>query len=79
MVSDYGRIWYYDWILLKFGHAPITNVISDTYHTIGMILYWELTHQANPNIHCTPGYFALAATCNFPLGRKNSLHLDCNT
>jgi hypothetical protein len=54
IVSDYGRIQYYDRILLKFGRAPITNVISDTYCTISMILYRELTHQANPNIHCTP-------------------------
>jgi hypothetical protein len=41
-------------ILLKIGRAPITNVISNTYHTVSIILYWELTHQANPNIHRTP-------------------------
>jgi hypothetical protein len=44
IVSDYGRIRYYNRILLKFGRAPITNVISDTYCTISVILYWELTH-----------------------------------
>ncbi len=54
IVSDYGRIWYYNWILLKIGRAPITNVISNTYCTISIIPYWELTHQANPNIHHTP-------------------------
>ena len=54
IVSDYGRIRYYNRILLKFGCAPITNVISNTYCTISIIPYWELTHQANPNIHCTP-------------------------
>ncbi len=54
IVSDYGRIRYYNWILLKIGRAPITNVISDTYCTVSVIPYWELMHQANPNIHCTP-------------------------
>ncbi len=54
IVSDYGRIRYYNRILLKFGHALITNVISDTYHTVSVIPYWELTHQTNPNIHHTP-------------------------
>ncbi len=54
IVSDYGRIRYYNWVLQKFGHAPIANVISDTYCTISVIPYWELTHQANPNIHHTP-------------------------
>ncbi len=44
IVSDYGRIRYYNRILLKFGRAPITNVISDTYHTISIIPYWELMH-----------------------------------
>jgi hypothetical protein len=53
IVSDYGRIRYYNRILLKFGRAPITNVISNTYHTISLIPYWELTHRANPNIHHT--------------------------
>jgi hypothetical protein len=53
IISDYGRIWYYNWILLKFGRAPITNMISNTYCTVSVIPYWELTHQANPNIHCT--------------------------
>ncbi len=53
IVSDYGRIWYYNWILLKIGRAPITNVISNTYCTVSVIPNWELTHQANPNIHCT--------------------------
>jgi hypothetical protein len=54
IISDYSRIEYYNPILLKFGCAPITNVISDTYHTVSLTLYWELTHQANPNIHHTP-------------------------
>ncbi len=54
IVSDYGRIRYYNWILLKFERAPITNVISNTYHTVSVIPLWELTHWANPNIHCTP-------------------------
>jgi hypothetical protein len=53
IVSDYGRIWYYNWILLKIGHAPISNMINNTYCTISIIPYWELTHQANPNIHYT--------------------------
>jgi hypothetical protein len=44
IASDYGRIRYYNWILLKFGCAPITNVISNTYHTISVIPYWELMH-----------------------------------
>jgi hypothetical protein len=35
-------------ILLKIGRAPITNVISDTYRTVRVKPYWELTHQANP-------------------------------
>ncbi len=54
IVSDYGKIRYYNWILLKFGRTPITNVISDTYCTVSVIPYWELTHRANPNIHRTP-------------------------
>ncbi len=54
IISDYGRIRYYNRVLLKFRRAPITNVISNTYCTISVILYWELTHWANPNIHCTP-------------------------
>ena len=54
IVSDYGRIRYYNWILLKIGRAPITNVICNTYWTVRVIPYWELTHQANPNIHHTP-------------------------
>jgi hypothetical protein len=54
IVSDYGRIRYYNRTLLKFGRAQITNVISDTYCTVSVIPYWELTHQANPNIHRTP-------------------------
>ncbi len=45
IVSDYGRIRYYNRILLKFGHAPITNVISNTYRTVSIIPYWELMHQ----------------------------------
>ncbi len=54
IVSEYGRIRYYNWILLKFGHAPITNVISNTFCTVSIIPYWELTHRTNPNIHRTP-------------------------
>ncbi len=55
IVSDYSRIRYYNRILLKFGRAPITNVmISNTYCNVSMITYWELTYQANPNIHRTP-------------------------
>jgi hypothetical protein len=54
IVSDYGRIRYYNRVLLKFGRAPITNVISDTYRTVSVIPYWELMHRANPNIHRTP-------------------------
>jgi hypothetical protein len=50
IVSDYSRIRYYNRILLKFGRAPVTNVTSDTYHTVSIIPYWELTHRANPNI-----------------------------
>jgi hypothetical protein len=53
-VSDYGRNRYYNWILLKFGRAPITNMISDTYCTVSIIPYWELMHWANPNVHRTP-------------------------
>ena len=44
IISDYGRIQYYNQILLKIGCAPITNVISNTYHTVSVIPYWELTH-----------------------------------
>ncbi len=40
-------------ILLNIGCAPITNVISDTHLTISVRPYWELRHQANPNIHHT--------------------------
>ncbi len=54
IVSDYGRIRYYNRILLKIGHASITNVISNTYCTISVIPYWELMHRADPNIHRTP-------------------------
>ncbi len=54
IVSDYCRIRYYNRIFLKFGRAPITNVISNTYRTVSVIPYWELTHRANPNIHRTP-------------------------
>jgi hypothetical protein len=54
IVSDYGRIQYYNRIFQKIRRAPITNVISDTYCTVSVIPYWELTHRANPNIHRTP-------------------------
>jgi hypothetical protein len=53
IVSDYGRIRYYNRILLKFGRAPITNVISNTYRAVSVIPYWELMHGENPNIHRT--------------------------
>jgi hypothetical protein len=55
IVSDYSRIQYYESDLLKMGRIPITTVISNTYRTVSVIPYWELTHQANPNILCTPG------------------------
>ncbi len=54
IVSDYGRIRYYNQVLLKFGWALITNEISNTYCTISVSTYRELTHQAIPNIHRTP-------------------------
>ncbi len=54
IVSDYGRIQYYKLDPPKIGRAPITIMISDTYHTVSIKPYWELTHQANPNIHHTP-------------------------
>ncbi len=44
IVSDYGRIRYYNRILLKIGRALITNVINGTYCTISVIPYWELMH-----------------------------------
>jgi hypothetical protein len=44
IVSDYGRIQYYESNPPKIGRAPITNVISDTYHTVSVKPYWELTH-----------------------------------
>ncbi len=47
----------------KIGHAPIINMISESYCTVSVKPYWELTHQVNPNIHHTPQQFALAATC----------------
>ncbi len=53
IISDYGRMRYYNQILLEIGRAPITNKISDTYRTVSIIPYWELTHQENPNIDCT--------------------------
>ncbi len=59
IVSDYGRNQYYNRILLKFGRAPITNLISDTYHTVSLLPYWELTHQANPN------YTRVVCTCSY--------------
>jgi hypothetical protein len=53
IVSDYGRIQYYESDPSKIGRAPITSMISNTYHTISVKPHWELTHQANPNIHHT--------------------------
>ncbi len=47
IVSVYGRIRYYNRVLLKFGRAPITNVFGDTYRTVSVIPYWELTHRAS--------------------------------
>ncbi len=54
IVSDYGRIQYYELDPPKIGCAPITNVISNTYRTVSVKSYWELMHWANPNIHSTP-------------------------
>jgi hypothetical protein len=54
ILSDYSRIQYYKLDPPKIGCNPITNVISYTHHTVSVKLYWELTHQANPNIYCTP-------------------------
>jgi hypothetical protein len=54
IIFDYGKIQYYKLDPSKIGHAPITNVFSNTYCTISIKPYWELTHQANHNIHRTP-------------------------
>ncbi len=54
IVSDYSRIQYYKSDPPKIGRTPITNVISNTYRTVSVKLYWELMQWANPNIHCTP-------------------------
>ncbi len=53
IVSDYSRIQYFELDPPKIGRAPITNVISNAYCTVSVKPYWELTHQANPNIHRT--------------------------
>jgi hypothetical protein len=53
IVSNYGRIQHYKLDPLKIGCTLITSVISDNYCTIIGKPYWELTHQANPNIHHT--------------------------
>jgi hypothetical protein len=53
IVSDYGRIQYYKLDPPKIGCALITSMISDTYCTVSVKPCWELTHQANPNIHHT--------------------------
>ncbi len=37
IVSDYSRIQYYELDPPKIGHAPITNVISNTYRTVSVI------------------------------------------
>jgi hypothetical protein len=37
----------------EIGCASVTNVISNTYRTIRVNLYWELMHQANHRIHRT--------------------------
>ncbi len=63
IVSDYGRIQYYELDPPKIGRAPITSLICDTCRTVSKKPYWELMHPANPNIHCTLRWFALAATC----------------
>jgi hypothetical protein len=44
IIYDYSRIQYLNWILLKIGRAPITNVISDTFCTVSIKPYRELTH-----------------------------------
>ncbi len=44
IVSDYSRIQYYKLDPPKIGRAPITNVISSTYHTISVKLYCKLAH-----------------------------------
>jgi hypothetical protein len=43
IASDYCRIQYYE-SDPQIGCAPITNVISDTYPTISIKPYRELTH-----------------------------------
>jgi hypothetical protein len=53
IISDYSRIQYYKSDPPKVGHTPITNMISNTYRTVSIKPYWELMHQAKPNIHCT--------------------------
>jgi hypothetical protein len=54
ILSDYGRIQYYELDPPKLGCAPITNMIRNTYRTVSVKPYWELMHGANPNIHHTP-------------------------
>ncbi len=39
IISDCGRIQYYESDPPKIGHAPITNMISDTYHTVNVKPY----------------------------------------
>jgi hypothetical protein len=40
IVSDHGRIQYYKSDPSKFGRALITSMISNTYHTVSIKLYW---------------------------------------
>jgi hypothetical protein len=70
IVSDCGRIQYHNRILKKIGRAPITNKTSHTYCTISIILYWELTHQAYPNIPRTCGSLHLRLPAIFLWGEK---------
>jgi hypothetical protein len=42
--SNYSRIQNYKSDFPKIGRAPIPNVISNTYRTVRVKPYWELTH-----------------------------------
>jgi hypothetical protein len=43
IVSNYSRIQYYKLDPPKYGRAPISNVISNTYCTVSIIPYLELS------------------------------------
>jgi hypothetical protein len=68
IISDYGRIWYYNRILLKIGRDSITNVISNTYHTVSVIPYWALMHQAILTSIVNHGSLHLRLPAIFPWG-----------